>query len=323
MRLNNVPQCFGVYASEMMNNSLRIDFTDFWAGFNKVDNFFTRLLAERFRVEICDRPDLLIYSDKGHTHELYTCRKLFWTAESVRPDFSRCDYALTTFFIEDPRHERLPYYVVASNGDPAPLLRDAEEGERLARGLEKFCAFVARNGNPRRTRKRLEMFYHLSQYRPVEGGGTVLNTVGGPIPPGTVAKVAFLRAYRFNLCFENRAFPGYSTEKLPEAYQAGCVPLYWGNPLVARDFNPRAFLNLHDFSSDEAFVEKVKELDCDEATRAALLAEPLLPGNQPNEFYRLERYLDFVERIVADRSTPVARRTLRLFGDWTLVRRHP
>jgi len=301
---------------------LRVDFTDFGGGFNKVENFFTHLLSQRFRIEICDPPDLLIYSDKGHTHKIYTCHKMFWTGESIRPDFSQCDYALTTFFIDDPRHERLPLYVSHANGDPASLLRDPAEGRRLARGREKFCAFLARNGNPRRTRRRLEMFRLLSAYRTVDGGGTVFNNIGGPISLGKEAKQAFLSAYRFNLCFENRAFPGYTTEKLSDAYEAGCVPLYWGNPLVERDFNPRAFLNLHNFSTDIEFVEKVVELDHDEDARAAMLAEPLLPDGRPNEFFRMERYLDFFERVVANRSVPVARRTFRIFGRWTLVPRH-
>ena len=177
---------------------LRVDFTDFWGGLNKAENFFTRLLSQRFRVEISDRPDLLIYSDKGHTHKIYTCRKLFWTGESLQPDFSQCDYALSQFFIDDPRNERLPIYVVFVNGDPSPLLRDPAEGSRLARERQKFCAFLARNGNPRRTRRRLEMFRLLSAYRAVDGGGTVLNNIGGPIPLGTEAKMAFIGPQRRN-----------------------------------------------------------------------------------------------------------------------------
>jgi hypothetical protein len=302
---------------------LRIDFTDFGAELNKTDNFFTQLLARRFRIEICDRPELLIYADKGHTHRLYTCRKLFWTGESVRADFRQCDYALTTFYENNPRHERLPYYVAWLAGDPSSLMRDPGQGPRLARSREKFCGFAQNNGNPRRTRRRLEMRRLLNEYRPVDGCGRVCNTIGGPIAPGKASKLAFLRNYRFNLCFENRAFPGYTTEKLTDAYEAGCVPLYWGNPLVERDFNPRAFVNLHDFSDDAAFVAKVAELDHNEDARSALLSEPLMTGNQPNEFFRLERYLDFFERILADRSTPVSRRTFRIFGRWTLVRRHP
>ena len=301
---------------------LRVDFTDFGSGFNKADNFFTRLLAWRFRVEVCDRPDLLIYSNIGDTHRIYTCRKLYWTGESLHADFRQCDYAMTTFHEEDPRHERLPYYVTWLAGDPSALMRDPSEGPRLARSRDKFCGFAQNNGNPRRTHRRLEKRRLLNEYRPVDGCGLVCNTIGGPIEPGKAPKLAFLRNYRFNLCFENRSFPGYTTEKITDAYEAGCVPLYWGNSLVARDFNPRAFLNLHDFPDDAAFVAKVAELDRDEDARAALLSEPLMPGNQPNEFFRMERYVDFLERVVADRSVPVSRRTFRLFGRWVLVPRH-
>ncbi len=36
---------------------IRLDFCDFWPGFQKTNNFFYNLLRERFDVEICDQPD--------------------------------------------------------------------------------------------------------------------------------------------------------------------------------------------------------------------------------------------------------------------------
>ncbi len=74
-------------------------------------------------------------------------------------------------------------------------------------------------------------------------------------------KIDFLRDYKFNICYENRALPGYTTEKIFEPMVARCLPMYWGNPLIAEEFNPRSFLNRSEFSSDEALIEKIIELE--------------------------------------------------------------
>ena len=75
---------------------IRLDFCDFWAGFPKTDNFFARLLRERFEVEICDRPDFLIFADVGqHVHRVHNCVKIHYCVENFAPDFKQCDYAFT------------------------------------------------------------------------------------------------------------------------------------------------------------------------------------------------------------------------------------
>ena len=39
---------------------IRLKFVDFWADFNPRDNFFTRLLESRYRLDHCDSPDFVI-----------------------------------------------------------------------------------------------------------------------------------------------------------------------------------------------------------------------------------------------------------------------
>ena len=41
---------------------ININFSDFWPGFNKEDNYFYNLLKERFEVKISDNPDYLFFS---------------------------------------------------------------------------------------------------------------------------------------------------------------------------------------------------------------------------------------------------------------------
>lgn len=301
--------------------TVRIDFADF-NGINKGDNFFTRILSRAYTVELSDRPDLLIYSKDGHLNRLYTCKKLFWTGETIQPDFSLSDYAMTCFHVDDPRHLRLPYYVVGGGCPPEELIKAPGEADQVAAQGRKFCSFVVSNGNPKRAGKRIDFFHRLSGYKRVDSGGKTLNNMGHPLPPGNAAKHEFIKQYKFNLCFENKSLPGYTTEKVVEAMRARCIPIYWGDPLVCRDFSPRSILSLNDFPSHEAFLDRIIEVDNDEALYRAMLSEPYFNNNEINEFYSEERILAFFERILSDRTAPLGRR--RKFwplGRWRLAKR--
>jgi len=76
-----------------------------------------------------------------------------------------------------------------------------------------------------------------------------------------LGKIEFLKRYKFNIAFENASLPGYTTEKIVEPMAARCLPIYWGNPLIEREFNPKSFLNYFDFRDDDALIEKIIEFD--------------------------------------------------------------
>ncbi|OGC94445.1 MAG: hypothetical protein A2W25_08730 [candidate division Zixibacteria bacterium RBG_16_53_22] len=60
-------------------------------------------------------------------------------------------------------------------------------------------------------------------------------------------KIAIMAKFRFALCFENCAFPGYVTEKIFDCLLAGCVPVYFGAPDIT-DFIPKeCFIDFRDF----------------------------------------------------------------------------
>ncbi len=293
---------------------IRLDFCDFYPGYSKTNNFFANLLRERFFIELCDQPDFLIYSFFGHQHRLHIGTRIFFTGESALPDWSECDYALTCHHLDHPRHLRLPFYVLY--GQAESIIRGDEDPAAILAQKTKFCSFVVSNQNPRKNRNREEFFRRLSRYKPVDSGGRFRNNIGGPIAGGSQGKVQFLRQYKFNIAFENAAIPGYTTEKLFEAMQARTLPIYWGDPLVGRDFNPQSFLNRADFADEEALVEKIIELDHDDAKYLEYLRQPYFHGDKPNEFFSKQRLLDFFEKIF---TTPIQRVGLR--RKWFLPRR--
>lgn len=310
-----------------MKRRIRINFCDFWRYLDKHDNFFYNLLSERFDLTVCDRPDFLIYSNNGHVHRHFNCAKIYYSHEPIPPNFKECDYAFTSLYIDHPRHLRLPYYAVLYN-DARDLVRgpDFPQPRQILAEKTKFCSYVVSNNSPRKNRNRIEILQKLSKYKRVESGGRFMNNVGGPVSGGWPGKINFMRECKFHIAFENARLPGYTTEKLPQAMMAHTLPIYWGNPRVAEDFNPRSFVDAADFHDLDALVERIIELDRDDARYLQFFSEPYLQDNKPTGWFDRGRLLDRFEQIFnsTERSVSALGRRRRVFslGRWMLVKRH-
>src|SRR5262249_45638145 len=112
--------------------------------------------------------------------------------------------------------------------------------------------------------------------------------------------------------------------KIFEPMVARCLPIYWGDPDINEHFNPRSFLNRADFPSDEALIEKIIELDRDDAKYLEYLQQPYFYDDRPNLFFNRQRILDFFEKVFTTKITPVAQqgRKSSMLGRWKLVKRH-
>ncbi len=302
-----------------MSMKIRLDFCDFWPGFPKTNNFIYNLLKEKFEVEICDCPDFLIFADLGqHVHRVHNCVKIFMCPENFRPDFRLYDYAFTCHQIDDPRNLRWPPY--ARYLTPQMLTKENEDAEQIFASKTGFCCMLAGYSN-RKTRIRDEFFHKLCQYKKVDSAGTTMNNVGHHVTWNL--KAEFLKHYKFYLAFENAVVPGWTTEKIADAMRARTVPIYWGNPGIAAEFNPKSFLNYFDFPSAEALIEKIIELDQDKAKYMEYLRQPYFHNNQPNEFFSHERLLKQFEKIFTTPITPVSTRRYPLQIDrWIVVKKN-
>lgn len=154
-----------------------------------------------------------------------------------------------------------------------------------------FCAFVVSNGSPDQARVRF--LRKLQAYKPVHSCGRYANTTGWrpPADEGTPAYLDFLGHFKFVICFENARRDHYLTEKLMNAYMAGCVPIYWGCPQAAAVLNAAAFLTPDDPAPEpephslDRLVDAVRALDADDAAWTAVHMTPLFKNKAlPPEF---------------------------------------
>ena len=111
----------------------------------------------------------------------------------------------------------------------------------------------------------------LSQYKKVDCGGSCLNNIGEKV----IDKLEFQKQYKFCIAYENSAHPGYTTEKILNAYQSNCIPIYYGSETIAKDFNKETFINAHDFNSNEELIEYIKRVDTDEELYNSYLNKPI------------------------------------------------
>lgn len=107
--------------------------------------------------------------------------------------------------------------------------------------------------------------YGLDWDQPIPGFGpdyqrAVGKVYAGVIPEGIHFKRQVISGFRFAICFENCAFPGYITEKILDCFLAGCIPIYWGAPDIT-DFVPaETFIDFRRFGSFEALDKYLNDL---------------------------------------------------------------
>ena len=99
--------------------------------------------------------------------------------------------------------------------------------------------------------------------------------------------------YKFVFCFENDLFPGYVTEKAPEAWGTGAVPLYWGSDPKGY-LNQGSLLNLANYESLENYLDSVVRVNDDKDLWEQIASQPFLE-KRPN----LEEVINTIRRQLA------------------------
>ncbi|WQT55967.1 fucosyltransferase [Helicobacter pylori] len=290
------------------------------------------ILKQRYKIILHSNPnepsDLVFGNPLGQARKILSyqnTKRVFYTGENEAPNFNLFDYAIGFDELDfNDRYLRMPLYYAylhykaeIVNDTTAPYkLKDNSlytlkkpshhfkenhpnlcalinnEIDPLKRG---FASFVASNPN---APIRNAFYEALNSIELVAGGGSVKNTLGYNVKN----KNEFLSQYKFNLCFENSQGYGYVTEKILDAYFSHTIPIYWGSPSVAKDFNPKSFVNVHDFKNFDEAIDYIKYLHAHPNAYLDMLYEnPLNSINGKAGFYQdlsFEKILDFFKTIL-------------------------
>lgn len=207
--------------------------------------------------------------------------------ENVRPGFFPADYVISSdFCLPDERQIRFPYWMEMLDWSPDGFELGTSSprhgrllsidrlmqplGKRFLEKPFKAAMFVSHLRAPRR-----QLVDAVRRVMPVDGFGHAFDPSIADHESSGFMKADVLAGYGFNLCPENSLFPGYYTEKIPEAFDADCLPITWAEPSVRYDFNPRAFVNLCTESQlDQHGLPRLPDLTPERLRQYA--AEPLL-----------------------------------------------
>ena len=237
-------------------------------------------LPKPIRPLVKELKESFIHVSQGSQNTL----KLFQTGESIRPDMTQVNFALSFDINSNPHHLRLPYWMEFIDwssqgiyGNQNPRFGQLLSMEKLLQPLgneflkrpQRAAIISSHLFEPRKT-----LFDGLSRFVEVEGFGPYFNSKIKNHNQSRFIKKQILQNFAFNLCPENSLYPGYYTEKIPEAFLSGCLPIGYTDENVKIDFNPKAFINLgpmiwNDFIQLAEYFNNKKMLE-------AFADEPLL-----------------------------------------------
>lgn len=275
---------------------LRLAFCDMWQDFNPDYNFFTCLMLEHYPSSeiVVDtvKPDLVIFGPFGTDHLKYAgIPKIFFSGESTHHLAGDEVVMSVGHGIEtNEKTLRLPLWILEidwfkadpariRNPKPIPYEMCVKPQLNILGKKNKFCSYIV--SNPKNTHRN-EALPEISRYKHVDSAGLSQNNMGFKLEGGLgggggeLIKNEFLSAYKFNICFENLSMPGYITEKYFHAKAAGCIPIYWGDPEISRDFDETGGINAFG-KTWEQLRSEIETVDKDDMKYLKMFAVPALP----------------------------------------------
>lgn len=241
-----------------------------------------KILQSLFKLKIVsnyEKPDLVLSGCFGHNALQYDCMRIRLSSEDIIPDYRNFDYEIG-FLLDQPedRYLRLPHAFwgggVNGSWDSNFFIEPFIKKNKIdfSGFMEReFCCRVVSNGD---CEYREEFFRVLNSKKYVASGGKWDNNLadGKPVED----KIKFLKGYKFNLAFQNETFEGCVDEKIVDAWRAGCIPIFWGNPSIYKDFIKGSFINVYDFESIEAVCDYILKLEEDDEELYHILSSPLI-----------------------------------------------
>ena len=218
---------------------------------------------------------------------------------------SGCDFGLGhEIRIGDDRYRRMPhwwnYVDFSDQGIPSPpqwvRLGQPLQQEQLLRPLQwnsdgqQKAAFIASYLNG----QRRFLMAQVQKTLPVDGFGRAFDGAIRDHTRSGFTKRELLKGYQYSFCPENAISPGYYTEKIPESFACGSIPIAYVDTHARLDFDPRAFLNVYDYLEGGVSAGLAHDLSSSHRI-AELTSTPLL-----REHLNLDPTIDFLRRVVVE-----------------------
>jgi hypothetical protein len=211
-------------------------------------NWLSKFIIERGVLKNNSKKTVSVFSVNGDRFAIDINKsdfKIFYTGENVHvPDSHWEKYndlllnkksinlSLGFDYIEHEKYLRFPLWLMYFFNPASDIQAIKTVCENLNHppiSIEeriRFCSFICRNDY---FGDRIKMFNQINQIEPIDCGGVFMHNDDDLMSKYQDNKLEYLKRYRFNLCPENSNNNGYVTEKIFEAINSGCIPIYWGS----------------------------------------------------------------------------------------------
>jgi hypothetical protein len=197
--------------------------------------------------------------------------------------------------VKEPHNADITFYFMQSvwfrNRDIFPPLAMTEPSHRPRGDQTNYMIYA----NSHCVKFREEAIGRLSEHGIVHLGGKCQGKVSlgdrsnlQPIQTNRTWEnnMSLYSGYRFCFVMENEVnHSAYITEKILMAFMGGCIPIYYGPPVIFDIFNDKAFI-FYNISEPQPAIDKVKALESDKEAYEQMLMEPIVAhGNATIEKY--------------------------------------
>lgn len=312
--------------------TIKIKYVDVWQGFDQETYYITQILKKHFHVIFSDEPDYILYSCFGYEHLKYNdCVKICFLGENLCPDFNLCDYAIA---LEDISFgDRYIWHNINIDLLASPQLYSRQNRQPENEVRPYFCSYVYSNEQANSFRE--DLFHAINQYKPILCGGKLHHNINIPHIDGNdfrLDRISFEGNFKFSIACENSSHPGYCTEKIFISLLAGTIPIYWGDPLVKKIYNSKAFINVLDYPNLDAVIDIIKEIDQNDKLYKDMIQQPVFSSSW-NPYSYLQKFESFLCHIFEQPKENAYRRNSILQGasyqktmlDWydTWIKKQP
>ncbi|WP_186549216.1 glycosyltransferase family 10 domain-containing protein [Synechococcus sp. Minos11] len=219
---------------------------------------------------------------------------------------SNCLYGIGHEIIKDKNYLRIPHWLnyvdFANNGIFGPshwprLGRPIQKAEVSSpiywnRTAKPSAVFIVSN----MTNERQALADSLSKVLPIDGFGKYYNPTISSHSSSGFLKRNLLKNYQYCFCPENSLAPGYYTEKIPESFVCGAIPItYCDSSFVHIDFSTDAFINLNKFIKNNLLeVDDLCSYLADSEVHERLISTPLAAFNLDSKIDQLRSFISLI-----------------------------
>lgn len=295
--------------------TVKVKFAGVCKGFEPDWMELYNILERHYDVQIVDEdPDYILCDafEPFYDYVRYPQVRIMVNGENYVPDFNMIDYSVSRYPIQfGDRNFYFPgcVYPISHWLELPKKKRDYDRD--FIRSKEYFANFISSHNSEYGIRG--DFFQKLCQYKRVESPGTFLNNMSESteISWSNESKTNFQKKCKFTLCFESTVHYGFITEKITDAFYSDTIPVYYGSCNITDIFNEKAFINVSDYPSFDAAIEKIIELDQDDEKYLEMMHQPILVD--PEYPQRLLDDLDAYVRHIFDQPLEEAFRRSRVY----------